>query len=252
MKQFSLLASSILLATASATSHAELVYYNFNGTVVDYSYDSHFGSDPFGGAINTGDQFSGSLSYEATEAYLYSSHTGNDFYQLTKGTAPRTNLTNITGSVNGLTFNNLPLALGAAWVYDNSYPLGSGSGDYLRLNVGNAEWDKSVNFFPELPGVPSYYNGAEYYTKSGSLTYYDPTGTMLSSTALPGSPPDVTDAIGFFTWTASVAYVDSYGNDTYYDLYSIKVSMNPVPVPGAAWLFGSALLGLVGAGRQRA
>lgn len=42
----------------------------------------------------------------------------------------------------------------------------------------------------------------------------------------------------------------SGSNLTYVDI-SYSLVGSPVPVPAAAWLFGSALLGLVGAGRRR-
>ncbi|MDD2761386.1 MAG: hypothetical protein PHH11_13980 [Methylomonas sp.] len=46
--------------------------------------------------------------------------------------------------------------------------------------------------------------------------------------------------VGFSRWNAGV------------DGYKLSVSTSPVPVPGALWLFGSAIAGFVGLGRRKA
>ncbi len=57
------------------------------------------------------------------------------------------------------------------------------------------------------------------------------------------------DGAGAFTW-ASSAVIDP-GPGPADSFQSITATPNAVPVPAAAWLFGSALVGLAGIGRKR-
>ncbi|MCB1703123.1 MAG: hypothetical protein H6985_06475 [Pseudomonadales bacterium] len=56
-----------------------------------------------------------------------------------------------------------------------------------------------------------------------------------------------------FTITPEQDGSDSFGvtNDTVVYLHSVDFTVSQVPLPGAAWLMGSALLGLVGVSRRR-
>ena len=63
------------------------------------------------------------------------------------------------------------------------------------------------------------------------------------------SPTDV--SIGFFAGGQPRRWSDLNGVDTAPTFVSGTVTVNPVPVPAAVWLFGSGLLGLIGVARRR-
>lgn len=64
------------------------------------------------------------------------------------------------------------------------------------------------------------------------------------------SPTDV--SIGLFSGGSERIWADSSGfNNTTPNFVDGTVTVNPVPVPAAVWLFGSGLLGLIGVARRR-
>lgn len=95
-------------------------------------------------------------------------------------------------------------------------------------------------------GLDTYLNGlgpatASFYGKSG----------LIGSFIYPGTTDDKeylgiisTEAITSFNWTGSLGGHLDTGID------NISVSSAPVPIPAAAWLLGSGLLGLIGARRK--
>ena len=57
-------------------------------------------------------------------------------------------------------------------------------------------------------------------------------------------------------YSLSIASLTGQGGEALVDIYDFTfvadgTSVNPVPIPAAAWLFGTALIGLVGFGRRR-
>lgn len=70
---------------------------------------------------------------------------------------------------------------------------------------------------------------------------------------------DNVDAVTEFTFTAEAGKVyslylggvDFSGWSSGVDNYKLNISTSPVPVPGAVWLFGSAMAGMVGFGGRR-
>ena len=91
---------------------------------------------------------------------------------------------------------------------------------------------------------------------------------MQAVTILPVPPDDTDNGASSYTLTfdaGSSATLGTYlidvilaGNDTpgvsgdsrWYDSTSFTVNVAAIPIPAAAWLFGSGLLGLVGVARR--
>jgi hypothetical protein len=114
---------------------------------------------------------------------------------------------------------------------------GSGLGSSVGLNTGIIT---ATDFFGDT--------SAEYYslnTGSAGLVSNSPAaGEHIAMGAYYNQPTNT-----------SYYYQDSiiFGDDTHYLYYgSYLVQTSPVPVPTAAWLFGSGLIGLIGVARRKA
>ncbi|MCA9360265.1 hypothetical protein H6785_02540 [Candidatus Nomurabacteria bacterium] len=68
----------------------------------------------------------------------------------------------------------------------------------------------------------------------------DPIGCAFSESSV---------GLGLSNWSCRVGISDLDGVTGYHEMYFIETST--VPVPAAAWLFGSAVLGLIGVSRRR-
>ncbi len=67
-----------------------------------------------------------------------------------------------------------------------------------------------------------------------------------------GDAGAVFDLSGFGSQgSVSFGSLQTGSGEYYFDIYDMTVSVANVPIPAAAWLFGSALLGLVGVGRRK-
>jgi hypothetical protein len=242
----------------STCSGAAPLIYNFTGTITAYQYHSSFATDPFSGAIDTGMNFSGSFTYDPDESYLYTDHTNFNFYQLTQGAL------NTTIDVGGLSFATKDNAFGAAWVHDNLYwknvdgIYSSGTGDYLQIVAGDGD-DTAETTFPELATIPAYFSDYTYwlqYDRQSFIRITDPSGSMLTDQDLPYGLPDVTGLDATVSWVAYATYYNGDGDEVMVNLYSFEgqigsPSLTSVPVPGAVWLFGGGLVGLIAAARRR-
>ena len=126
------------------------------------------------------------------------------------------------------------------------------------------------NFDVDANGVPvtgvtypayTYFNpnGASY---DGVITNVGPGGALINLGALMGTlvanPTLATQWFLIGTGTSITLYstetIYAAVNDTYYsnNTGAFTVLVSQVPLPAAAWLFGSALLGLVAVARRRA
>jgi hypothetical protein len=79
---------------------------------------------------------------------------------------------------------------------------------------------------------------------------------MLTDQDLPYGLPDVTGLDATVSWVAYATYYNGDGDEVMVNLYSFEgqigsPSLTSVPVPGAVWLFGGGLVGLIAAARRR-
>ena len=135
--------------------------------------------------------------------------------------------------------------------------LGANDGDFFELGYeGWAEFtfgtsfDTSVTIFEVTFGtVANWYEEAEVWVKGGAGAF-NFAGTISNAAAQGGGSVSL---IGFGVLD-TVKLIDNSPvrpNTTTggFDVDAVRVS--PVPIPAAAWLFGSALLGFFGVSRRR-
>lgn len=101
---------------------------------------------------------------------------------------------------------------------------GSGSGNTMTLNIGTATFTAA--------------DDDDFLTGSPSLTF---SAFSLSDFDFVKSTPD--------SFNSSFLIFDDFGDMV--GQWRSDVSITPVPVPAAAWLFGSGLLGFAGIARRR-
>jgi hypothetical protein len=155
----------------------------------------------------------------------------------------------LTG-VQGFTVNALQIRL--------TYNLGSGSyvqGSGVTFTSGiiqiealtTSGWqpygviDASATNLPFIGGVPGHW--------AASYPAQTTTGLQLvpGTTALPGLWDQIAESA---TFNNGVSALTLLGQTSGFFLEG-DITLTAVPVPGAAWLFGSAVLGLAGAARKR-
>jgi len=96
------------------------------------------------------------------------------------------------------------------------------------------------------------------WNANGDMTMYNNSGQSGTLEFLQAVNNSLTNAetltifltAGSYTITAGGAIDPASGAHS--GTYAIQASMAPVPVPGAVWLFGSAMAGLIGFGRRKA
>jgi hypothetical protein len=167
-----------------------------------------------------------------------------------------------TGNTVSLTLNNLPAhnSVGIGFLFAAIDSLdGTGnfpSGDFLRINIdGNTVFRES--FANALAGqIQSYVppSGVELARRL-DLGFGGPGGYHTDSAYNLGADPRFSSfAHSASTLTLSLL-IEGEGiqnlSDESWAMDNLRIEVNAVPVPGAVWLMGSALLGLVGVARRR-
>lgn len=171
-------------------------------------------------------------------------------------------LRSATGNTVTLTLSNLPAhsALNIGFLFAAIDSLdGTGnfpSGDFLHISIdGNTVFRES--FANALESQPQSYiptAGVEL-ARRVDLGFGGPGGYHTDSAYNLGADPRFS-GFAHSASTATISFlIEGQGiqelSDESWALDNLRVDVNAVPVPGAAWLFGSALLGLAGIVRQR-
>jgi len=130
------------------------------------------------------------------------------------------------------------------------------SGYVVLLESGNpalpGTWDKSQANFSDV--LTFYYKDA-----TGNVVSYDDTNAIRTSIYATLFSDIIPDSIysGAYNYPYTRYHIEdpsgitSDVSPTSGNIYNIHSGLAPVPIPGAVWLFGSGLLGLVGIGRRR-
>ncbi len=142
----------------------------------------------------------------------------------------------------------------------------SGSLQYNKADVSSIHLDVSVNGFDFTPAVGQFVatNGVntDVLTFSSNsipdfantsyafvtLSFIDNTGTLLNNPVT--TLPDYNMLMGFDAVTLNIE--QNGFNNSGFTSYNLSGNVSAVPIPAAAWLFMSGLLGLVAVSRRKA
>jgi hypothetical protein len=153
----------------------------------------------------------------------------------------------------GIYFALLAQPLWAAQVYDFT----DGDADFFvfegGLNVGQFLALTRPNVLPGAFWAISLQNQLDHDEVVKSDFIVDTMGDSQFSVALWDTVdwhfPDSEAPVGVLDDAAILHWDFDHGVDQHRSIKMVAVDVSAVPVPGAVWLFGSGLLGLVGVGR---
>lgn len=221
-----------------AIGQAESVTFNFTGEL--FASDPHsiggILTDPIGPFPRS--TISGSFTFEADTL--------------------DTNVSGTVGQYNGAIEN---LSLSVTNIFGAPYQFSfnpAGPLNALQVNADsvavNQSYTMSAGVQNSVPAGPIV-DGDNYFATSFFINLLRPSSAVFASDALPETPPglspfslysNLTNQDGQFrlVFTSSHADHTLIGNLT-------SLTASPVPLPAAAWLFGSGVIGLVGLARRK-
>jgi hypothetical protein len=155
------------------------------------------------------------------------------------------------------------MSIGGSGVYtiDGGNPTAPNLTDYLDIQGGTGAFVLTENTGASFS--LSGFNAAQIAQTSGSLSYQITvtgalsSGGTVTSQFVPWGAPQFS-SVNWRSFVLPDTFVDltsvtfaqtGTGNFTVYENISVEVSS--IPVPAAAWLFGSGLLGLIGVARRK-
>jgi len=221
MRYFKSLALASFLYLAPFLANASIIQFDFSGTIASLT--------PSGGAplvisdFNIGDAVVGSIQYDTTALGGISSTTRGSYNSA---------LHNFDLSIGGIAYS----ATGGIIIVDDDHMAGS------------AAPPRDNAIFQGLTGLTGPSSGgvapARLQFALGSTDT-----SVLDSTALVG-PVELAALWAVNTHGTNLNFISfANGDDARFNLDSVQVGV--VPLPAAVWLFGTALIGLVGFSKQR-
>ena len=118
--------------------------------------------------------------------------------------------------------------------------IGSQGGQVVFTDIGGGDWDAEVFDVNNVSGGSITLSGSKNFTLGmswdGGTTYYGDTNAVLI----------IEDPDGY-----RIKFDGNLVTGAPVTGRTLAIDVSPVPVPAAAWLFGSGLLGLVGVARRR-
>lgn len=131
-------------------------------------------------------------------------------------------------------------------------------GDYSLSGVGTSATSASIDgalFVTDLSGVTGVHTDSLVVNPASPYVLpSDSSGIFSATTTLDLTGLGITEA--FLTFNNNLATTSEAGTTALIQKKvvngpSIVVSVDPIPVPAAVWLFGSGLLGLIGVARRK-
>lgn len=264
-----LLIAGMTGVSAPALAHHAYNPYGYDGITAGYSLSGADGGNPSAITTNTGlgtgtwsgpgANYTGSLP-----AMWYSAfHSPDEIHVLSTADAS-TKLwdhDNSTATAKVSLPANFELAVGGKAWEDGNDNSGWGHGmDFGLVNLASAVSGFSITVAAENPGLLpafSFYSGWDRgATSDRHATYVNNVDNPLGTTGLALLASVANDGDGSVTYNFGPLAAGRYslfigGDDFGAGAGRYTVSMSAVPVPGAVWLFGSALFGLLGLNRRK-
>jgi len=137
----------------------------------------------------------------------------------------------------------------------NDYQTVKNNRDHLIANgSGFGIGDMVINFANPVNGVGAWTNlDPQLGGDGGEIIAYNSSGVEIGRVAFGTSPAMAGGFSGLISDEAIVSaeITCTFNNDFKCGVYDIQFGISPVPIPTAAWLFGSGLLGLIGVARSK-
>lgn len=229
---------AVLAIAGSGTAAAYLVTFDFAGTIVAASPHS------LGGILS-----SPMLSYPA------SSFSGSFTFE---SETPDSNGSGTVGSYNGA-ITSLSLSI-AKPVTADAYQFGLNSSGPLNSIAVNSSSNAANQFYIAsasaqhlVPNGPIV-DGDNYVAREFHINLVRPTSSVMTTDTLPGIPPSLSpfslyNVVNNSQGQFRLVFQSSHGDHTIVgNLNSLMTAptVAPVPLPAAAWLFGSGVIGMIG------
>lgn len=225
--------------SAAASVGAQATTYNIssnitNSQVMMGNIDAEdFNTFVFGGSIEIDGSGSGSAwTVAANQLGAEATLTGSQTF--TTGPAVLNYDLMGSSSANGIVFDDghIDISFGAT-LYDT-----------IDASIDNVLFDSASNWEPD-PSIGSLPIGG--INMSGGTINADGTITIAFNGLWTGSIDTLAD---FDIMAAQTTGIFTYGPDTGLIMLEGELTLTAVPIPAAAWLFGSALMGLAGLKRR--
>jgi len=212
-----------------------------NGKVADNGLTVTAAKGPTPGTYGSGiasDGFMGVINFTMTGGAMSVTSYSQDSYLNTAGGTFALDVVGGTGSMSG----SIDGSGNMAFTPTNRYGIAAA----YATSLGHLPWNQNTVANPTIGLWAAFTTGTSTNQNKATVPAYSQTGSAL------------VDA-GAGLWTGTLVSVGNIGStwggfnkQQYSELWNVQITSNAaVPVPAAAWLFGSGLMGLVGIARRR-
>lgn len=265
-----LLVGGMAGVSGQAFAHHSYNPYGYDGTTAGYSLSGNDGGNPSARSTNTGigsGTWGGpGVNYTGTLQAMWFAAFHSNVETHSLSTAEALTKTWDHDNSNATSGVNLPanfeLSVGGKAWEDGNDNSGWGHGmDFGLIRLDKALSNFSVTVAADnsslLPAFSLYSGWDSGAGSDRHATYVNNANNPLGTSGLTLLAAVANDGDGSVTYDFGPLAVGKYslfigGDDFGAGAGKYTVSMSAVPVPGAVWLFGSALAGLIGFGRRKA
>lgn len=223
----------VALATGAFTDNTagEATFTSTAGTVTTRAVGSTIGSGTVGGTngtINFSIDAGGNMTITSYAQDSYLNTAGGTFYVDAAG-------------VNGTSLMGGTIDASGNMTFDPTGREGMAAG--FATSLGVQPWNDSA----KIGMYDQFTTGTSTNAAKGSSPAFTLTGSALQDDGMGGWTGTLVSA-----GNINGAYWVGFNNVQFSEVFNVSITaVSAVPVPAAAWLFGSGLLGLVGVARRR-